>query len=452
MKGYPAYEWFITPMWMRRFGPFKLVRGALLDRVGLHFFTLYSSLNGVLMGAFTLGAFVLTKSFSAGPLAIGLFTQLSVVVLLVGIVGAELVEGRDKRPFIFWLGMASRGAFLLFLVCNTTWSFIVIAGVFFLFNSLLMPAVFSMWQSNVSAEARSRMWGLAVTVTTVASMAAAYGAGRILDLNPDNFRWVFAAAGVVAMTGVVILTLAPLRGKYKLTKQPQPPTVGNLFVQPVRGFLALLARDRRFASFEAVFMLYGLALMLLFPIIPIYMDRVAGMSYAQAGIASGILGQVCVIFLAPLWGLWMDRRGPLLVCTVLFALLAALPLILVLGLGAGGTGPLSLLGLSPVVAVYAGYLLFGIAMSGVNVVWSVGPVYFAGSSDTSGYSGAHVTLTGVRGLVGPLAGALALNYLGFAPVFIASALLFTAASVGMYRLHRRERQAESAAAPAAVAP
>ena len=440
MKGYPAYEWFITPMWMRRFGPLRLINASLLDRVGLHFFTLYSTLSGVMGGVFTLAAFVLTESFNAGPLTLGVFSQMSVVALLIGIISAEVVEGRDKRPIIFWLGMISRGAFLLFLFCNSAWSFMVIAAVFFLANALLMPGVLSMWQSNISTEARNKLWGLTVTVTTVVVMASAYIAGRLLDWHPDNFRWVFAGAGALAMLGIIVLTLSPLRGTYKLRKDPTPLSLKRLFAEPVREFLALLARDKRFAGFEAAFMVYGLALMVTFPVIPLYMDRVVGMSYAQAGIAGGVLSQVCVIFLAPLWGILMDKKGPLFLCQVVFGILVLFPLILLMGLAFSGSDPLIAWSQGPLVAVYVAHVFLGIGMSGINVAWSLGPVYFAGSNDSSGYSGAHVTLTGVRGLIGPLAGALVLNYLGFAPVFATSAVLFTAASIAMFWLRRREER------------
>ncbi|MBN2081072.1 MFS transporter [bacterium] len=456
MKSYPGYEWFLTPMWLRRFGPLKFVSASLMDRVGLHFFTLYSALSGVMGGVFTLAAFVLTKTFDATTMQVGFFTQMSVIVLLLGIVGAELVEGRDKRPFILWLGLLSRGAFLLFLFCYSAWSFMLISGIFFLFNALVMPAVFSMWQSNVSSEARNRLWGLAVTITTIVSMGSAYLAGKLLDWDHTSFRWVFAGAGVLAMLAIVILTISPLRGLYKLNKPPEPLSLKRLFVQPVRGFFALLATDRKYAGFEGAFMLYGLALMVLFPVIPIYMDEVAGMGYAQAGIASGILGQVCVIFLAPVWGRLMDRTGAMFLCMTVMAILVLFPSILLLGLFASQSVPLAefigalltvaprsashllvaLWSHGPIAAVYVGYFIFGIAMSGINVAWSLAPVAFAGNKDASGYSGAHVTLTGVRGMIGPLAGALVLKYMGFTPVLVISAMLFACASFCMFLLRR----------------
>lgn len=432
-KHYPAYEWFITPYWMRRFGPLKLIRTSLLDRVGLHFYTLFSALNGVLAGVFTLAAVVMRKTLGASDLEIGIFNSVSVIVLLLGIVGSEMVEGRDKRPYIFWMGLISRGAFLLFLFVGTTWQFIVVAGLFFLFNAPLMPAIFSMWQANISAETRGRLWGMTAVIATLISMAAAYIAGKMLDWDPMSFRWLFATAGVLAMLGVVILTISPLRGQYKLARQAAPISLERILIQPVKSFVKLLTNDRRFLAFETAFFLYGLGLMVLFPVIPIYIVDVAQMSYEQAGIATGILSQLAVIFLVTTWGRLMDRLGPVAICIVIFTILAYVPLILLAGLHIPGVP------YAAIIAVYAGYIVHGIGMSGIHVAWSMGPVMFAGNRDSSNYSGAHVTLTGLRGVIGPIAGALVKMYFGYTPVFIVSAALFILGALGMAILHHKFR-------------
>lgn len=430
MRHYPAYEWFLTPHWVRRFGPLKLISASLLDRVGLHFFTLYSSMNGVLAGVLGLSGVVLTERLGATDLQMGVYMSLSVMVMLLGIVGSELVEGRDKRPFVLVLGLLSRGALFLFLLCTNAWLFIIIGGLFYVANALLMPAVFSMWQSNISSEARGKLWGLAVIITTLVSMAAAFVAGKVLDWNPDSYRWLFPVAAIVAMIGIVTLSISPLRGSYKLTRLPVRLTLTKLFISPVRSFANLLLRDRKFLHFELVFALYGLAIMLLFPIIPIYIVDVAQMTYSQASIATLVIGQLGVLALPPIWGMLMDRTGPMFLCMVVFAVLALFPLVLIAGLHTGAGTALT------VAAVYAAHLMLGIGMSGVHVAWSMGPVMFAGSRDASGYSGAHVTMTGIRGLIGPMLGALGKMYFGFLPVLAVSALLFAVAAIGMYLLRR----------------
>ena len=430
VKHHVSYEWFLTPNWMRRFGPFKLIKANLLDRVGLHFYTLSSAMGGVMGGVFGLAGVVLTDKLNASDLQMGIYTMLSVVAMLFGIVSAEVVEGRDKRPYILWLGLISRGAFLLFLFCYSSWVFIAISALFFMFHALVMPPMFAMWQANISKEARSKLWGMTVIITTLITMISAYIAGKVLDWNPDSFRWMFAAAGVIAMVGIVVLALSPLRGMHHLTRPPESPSFQRWVVKPIKSFLGLMAEDRRYFHFEMVFFLYGLAVMLLFPIMPMYIVDVAHMSYEQAGIATVIIGQLATLVLPPVWGWVMDRTGPFFLCIVIFAILALFPGILLIGMRFQDTPALVVAG------VYIAYLVFGVGMSGVNVAWSMGPVMFAGKRDSSGYSGAHITITGIRGLVGPMLGALGKMYLGFGPVLATSAALFLIGSIGMYLLRR----------------
>jgi len=155
------------------------------------------------------------------------------------------------------------------------------------------------------------------------------------------------------------------------------------------------------------------------------------MSYEQIGIASGILAQCGVLLFPPLWGLLMDRIGPPRMCAVVFAILTLFP-------GTMLVGQLWLRHTIPVQwIVYSSYLVMGAAMAGISVAWSLAPLYFAGNKDASGYSGAHVTITGLRGMFGPILGAIGVHYLGYIPMFAASTALFTAASIGMLIVYRR---------------
>ena len=435
MKYYTGFEWFLTPHWLRRFGPLRLVSGSLIDRVNLHFFTVYTTLSGILQGVFTLSQFVMIKALDATEFHLAIINSLAPMSLLIGIYGSELSASRDKRPAILWLGMLSRGSFLLFLLVHDVWSFIVVSAIFFIFNSLLMPSVFGMWQSNVSATARNKLWGITVTLTTIFSMLGAFFAGQTLDHNPDSFRWIFAVSGLLGMFGVATLALAPLRGKYKLSRRVYRPSFVKAVVQPIKTFRKLLAEDTRFRQFESYFFCYGFALMLMSPVLPHYMTDVVEMNYKQAGLASGLLSQLGVLFLPPLWGKLMDRRGPEKLCAIVFALLALFPGVLLIA------PLLEALGMSKLYIVYLSHIFMGVGMSGISVAWSLAPVSLAGKRDSSAYTGAHVTITGIRGSIAPLLGAVVLTYMGYSAVFAASTALFLIGAGGMFVLMRRYAKA-----------
>lgn len=431
MRDLPGLDWFISPPWLRKYGPLKLVPAPLLDRVGLHYFVVASSLGALMTGVFTLSAIVLRKTLGANEFQVAAFTALGAIALLIGIFGGEVVQDRDKRPLIWWVGLVSRGAFLLFLFCHSIWSFLLISAVFFLFNALLTPAVYALWQANVSAESRSRLWGHVAVVTTVLAMLVAYLSGVVLDHDPWSYRWLYAIGGVAGIAGVYILARSPVRGQYKLSPRLARPTFAQLVIQPVRGFTTLLRTDRRFLHFEAAFFLYGVAFMLLAPVMPIYMVDTAKMTYAQAGIATGLLGQLGVVFVSVTWGKMMDRLGPAKLCALIFAVLALFPAVLLWGSMFPKSVALLLW------SVYVGHVIFGIGMSGINIAWSLGPVSFAGGRDASSYLGTHLTLTGLRGAIAPLLGALGFSLFGYRAVFVASLVFFLLGSAGMIHLARR---------------
>jgi hypothetical protein len=399
--------------------------------MALHYFTLYSSLNAVMWGSQTLGAVVLRKTLHASELQVSLLSVIGSAALLLGIFGSEYIMGRDKRPYILWVGLIGRAILLLYLLCYHPWTFIIISGLFSISHALFIPATFSWWQANVSSEARSRLWGLNAVVTTIISMLAAYLSGVLLHWHAESFRLLFGCTGIVGMLGVYILARAPVRGLYKLAESQPATTLQQIVVQPVRSFMAILLRDRRFLHFEAAYFMYGCALMFTFPTLPIYIADRAQMNYEQAGLALGILSQVPIVLLSTSWGRMMDLRGPVTTSALTFFVLALFPTILLLG-------PLhESAGIPLVWGVYASQLIQGIGMAGVNVTWSLAPICFAGNQDSSQYSGAHVTLTGIRGAIMPALGALGLSYFGFTPVFVASAVCFTLAALGMLHLHWR---------------
>jgi MFS family permease len=441
MKPNRHYMRRYTPRWVRG-GPLRLLRPALLDGVGLHFFSVNAALQAVLGGALTVSSVVLKKTLHAGDLQMGCFMALGGVSLLIGIFASEFIQGRDKRPFIWRVGLLGRFLCLGFAFAVSPWAFIVLSGAFSMLNNALIPATTALWQASISPAQRNALWGITYTISTLISMIAAWLTGRLMDHDPYTYRWLFPAAGVLALAGIWVLARAPLRGAYRyIQPDPAPRTPHSVFVKPVLEFLDLLKKDRDFARFENFFFMYGVAFMILAPVVPSFMVDVAGMRFEQTQLAGGVLFQLGGLLLPSLWGRLMDRTGPLKLCGIIFTILAFYPLLL---LGA----PLwRELGVPLVIAVYVAHVVFGAGMAGLNVAWNLAPISFAGKADSGMYTGAHVTLTGIRAMLAPLVGALVLKYFGYNWVFGLAACIFLLASSGMWWLYSQKRAA-LAAAPA----
>ncbi len=429
----------MAPPWLRRWGPLRKTRGSVMDRAALHYYTVAASVGAVATGILSMSMYVLAKSLNATPQQLAIMSSIGSTCQLLGIFGGEFIRGRDRRPAIALFGSLSRGVLLLNALVVTAWQFIAVAAAFGCTNALLSPALTILWRDNIGPQRRNQLWGVTATIVTVVSVVAGVATGWLLDLSLDAYRWVFPMAGVVGLLGVFFMVRMPHRGRHK-RRAVKPHTLHSVVIAPIKRFVGVLRNDGYFRHFEASFFLYGIAFMLMAPVLPLYLTKLAQMNYLQSSIAeSGIL-PLGAVGLSIAWGRLMDRTSPSMTCAIVFAILALFPLILLTGLH------LHELGVPLLWIVYLGYLVYGIGLSGMNVAWNLAPLMFAGKSDAGAYTGTHITLTGVRGAVAPIVGGWVMKHYGFPPVFIASACFFLAGSIGMQwlerRLSRRPRSAE----------
>ena len=149
---------------------------------------------------------------------------------------------------------------------------------------------------------------------------------------------------------------------------------------PFAGSVTILRRDRGFRRYETAYMSYGLAFMMLQPVIPIFLVERLHVDYAQASNARGLIFYSMVFVFSPIFGRLLDRSDPVKLSIFAFLLLSLFPIALMFA--------------TSVRAVYGAFVVYGIAMAAVNIGWTMGPIYFAGKHDSAAYMGAHVALVG----------------------------------------------------------
>jgi hypothetical protein len=129
---------------------------------------------------------------------------------------------------------------------------------------------------------------------------------------------------------------------------------------------------------------------------------------------------------APFVGRLADRIGVLGLGALSFFLLAGFPLALLAVRGPGG--------------LYVAYALYGLAMSGVFLAWTVGPMLLARGREPLPYLNAHLGLVGFRALAGMVGATLLQQHVGSHGVFAVVAVLEVLAALGMLRLALAERR------------
>jgi len=79
-----------------------------------------------------------------------------------------------------------------------------------------------------------------------------------------------------------------------------------------------------------------------------------------------------------------------------------------------------------------------LAQAGGKLAWNLGHLHFAQADQAEIYMGIHVFLTGVRGVIAPLAGMLLWRTIGW-PVWLI-AIAFALASLTLYAMLAREER------------
>ncbi len=343
--------------------------------------------------------------------------------------GKILERSRIKTKYFLIVAFLGRLVLVFGLWVSNMSEFILLLTVVYFFSSLLIPALNSLYQTNFRKEIRGKLFGYTVSLGTLLSMITTYFAGHLLDVNEQFYRQFLLFAGISGCLSCLVLPLIKNTKIDEASVVHAPLSFKEVFLSPITRSMQLMKSNKEFAIFERNFSLYGMGFIMVIPVIPIYLVEHLHLNYTNTFIAKGVISQVGILLLSPFFGKLLDRKDVFHFTSLVFALLMFYPL--------GFIASIAFHSFALKVAfVYLAYLLFGVAMSGVNIAWSMGSISFAGKEDASMFQSVHVTLTGVRGLIAPFLGFIILRTFGLTSVFVVAFLFLATASFLSYKQYK----------------
>ena len=257
----------------------------------------------------------------------------------------------------------------------------------------------AVWSANYPRSAIGRYTGRIVIVSSLAVALAAALAAWVLDTGRIDSRWLFGAGAAAGLLAAWLYREARVRREFALLAE-ETAAVGRTEPFSLGMLFEILGKDPHFREYMFWMGVFGGGnLMLTSQLVVIFSEHLHLAASLQIALLSVVPLGLLPLFV-PFWARMFDeghvveyraRQG--------WALVAAVALLCL------GTW------LSNLPLIWAGAVVLAFAYAGSNLGWNLGHNDFASVGRAQHYMGVHVTLTGVRGAIGPPAGILIYQWL-----------------------------------------
>jgi predicted MFS family arabinose efflux permease len=350
-------------------------------------FTLYSFLP-----------FILYRDLGASPFAIALMTMLKPVVTILSFYWSAGLKGKSRKlkGNVLWAGLWMRAPFLLCPWVAEPWYLIGAAINYMFFYRAQVPGWVEVLKRNIPQGERGRAFSWSAALGYGEGVLLSLGMGALLDARPE--LWPLLSFGAAAVGLLSLAVQAQVEVPPEEQREEPSLSLPEIIARPWRDSWRLVRSRPDFARFQWGFMAAGFGIMLIQPALTFFAVDQLHVGYLQMAGALSIAKGLGFVVSSPVWGRAIEGRSVFPIASCVFACMGAFPLLLA---AASWEGSL----------LYCAYFVYGIGQGGSHLVWHLSGPHFAGSEESSRYSGVNVAMAGLRGAVAPpLGGVVAVEW------------------------------------------
>ncbi len=404
---------------------------------------LFSILDGIVIGALALNEFVFVHSLHGSEWGLSFLFQFSVIVLLVSVfINEYLKRYRDKKKILRYVIILTRLPMLAFFFFPDSYEssmqsgffhllFLLIFLIYFLSTPVIFPLINLFLKHNYSGENFGKLYSYAETAKKIMAIIATFLFGLLLDYQPDAYTYIYPVLGLTSVFSILILSRIDTGNilsdsqKMKLTS-----SIRSTFRKTYR----ILKQDKAFRDFEAGFMFYGLAFMITAVVYVLFFDRVLHLNYSSVAFYKNYYNLLAIATL-PFFGKFLDKTDPRKFGMISFAFLwANIFFVMLTGIFPGN---FEIWNIKIYYSMLTAYTFYGLFAAMMALLWFIGSSYFTTKENADTYQAAHLTLTGLRGLLAPFIGVIILHYFSFTTTFLVALLAASVAILILFFSLRR---------------
>ncbi len=345
--------------------------------------------------------------------AVAVLASMPALANILNFIWAKAAHGRNKIRFSVGVQIAMLVLLLgVAVVPHTPMGLVMLSAVLlavWVCWSGFIAMRSTIWRSNYPRHLRARVAGKLATIQTLTASTLGLTLGAVmgnklamvsgklsldeLGLEPLGvFRVYVVICVCMGAVGVAVLSTLRVRQHKRMLREERDSSSDNAgpTMNPM-GVVRLLLEDRRFGVYQVNQFLMGMGNLMLMPLIPIIFRERFGIDYFEGILLASALPMLITPMMIPVWSRLLDKVHIVKFRTVhswvFVATIVALFLATVL---------------EQRWMLYIAAISQGAAQAGGMLAWQLGHHDFAPKERASEYMGVHVTLTGVRGLIGPL--------------------------------------------------
>ena len=401
----------------------------------LHF--IYSSIEGFISGILVLNEFVFLKSLQGSPYQVGMLFQFSMVVLLAAIFINEIIRRiADKKKMLRFTAILTRLPLLALLFFPRHiaemgadsiyhYLFLIIFLVFYLATPVIFPSINMLLKNNYSAENFGKFYSYATSAKKITTLTATFLFGLMLDKDPFAFKYIYPGVAVLGILSIYMLSAIPFNPGNTV---PAGINKRQIFKSALKRVSEIFRTNKPYLHYQIGFMLYGIAFMGTNAVITIFYDRAVGLNYSSVAFYKNFYNLIA-IFLLPVFGRMLANTDPRKFASLTYGFLA----MYLLSFPATLIFPafVEIWGLQIYYMLMAGVLFNSGFVATMAISWSIGSAYFCNKDEAGDYQSVHLSLTGVRALLIPLAGVFLYDIAGFTFTFVLASLFLLAGIILM---------------------
>jgi hypothetical protein len=387
---------------------------------------------------------LLRSHFKANEWQTVISTSAISITLVLSVVWNELYCRMGSRSYLTLLWVSAIAPLAGIALCHGAWGalfFIVIAATGF---GGMQPLSGDILRNCYPPVARNRVFSVVQMVTQFTIMIGTYLVGLWLNFRPSSFRVYLPVGTVLVGAGMWLLYRITCQQLFIERQQSRPsePLMTSLS-RVYHNMLRVFREDSIFRRHETAFSIYGLGWMICWALLPFLCVDKLKLNYEQVARSTQTALQLTLMATMLPVAHVMDRFGPLKTAAWSFAALTFYPIGLIV---AHDVNSLTLV-----------TIVYGIMLSGVNLAWTLGPIFLArDASQAPTYLAIHATMVGIRGLVGQFPAVALYRWTGDLRVpLLVAMVLFAWGAVLMFRVERDRRaglEAKIPVEPVPVAP